>query len=88
MKRFLSLAAIEILVWALLLLVTLLISRVAFEIDIGAGGLFDRIATQVVRVLVSGVIVVVWLFVWKRMTDAYFWRTISRRKTTSRRPAA
>ena len=85
MKRLLSLAAIELLVWILLLLVALLISRVAFELTIGASGLFDRVATQVVRVFVSGSIVVVWLFAWKKITDTYFWRTIGRRKTTSRR---
>jgi len=85
LKRFLSLAVIEVFVWALLLLVMLLISRVAFEISIGAGSLFDRVVTQIVRVLVSGAIAVVWLFTWKKTTDRYFWRTITRRKTTSRR---
>lgn len=82
MKRLLPLAAIEVFVWAMLLLCTLLISRVAFEIIIGTGSLIDRIATQIVRVLVSGIIILVWLFVWKKITDRYFWRTIARRKTT------
>lgn len=82
MKRLLPLAAIEVFVWAMLLLCTLLISRVAFEIIIGTGSLIDRIATQIVRVLVSGIIIFVWLFVWKKITDRYFWRTIARRKTT------
>jgi hypothetical protein len=84
-KRLLPLAAIELLVWGLLLLVMLLISRVAFEINIGAGSLFDRIATQVVRVFVSAIIVLVWLFAWKKITDTYFWRTMIHRKTTSQR---
>lgn len=82
MKRLLPLAAIEVFVWAMLLLCTLLISRVAFEIIIGTGSLIDRIATQIVRVLVSGIIIIVWLFAWKKITDRYFWRTIARRKTT------
>jgi hypothetical protein len=82
LKRLLPLAAIEVFVWAMLLLCTLLISRVAFEIIIGTGSLIDRIATQIVRVLVSGIIILVWLFVWKKITDRYFWRTIARRKTT------
>lgn len=82
MKRLLPLAAIEVFVWAMLLLCTLLISRVAFEITIGTGSLIDRIATQIVRVLVSGIIIIVWLFAWKKITDMYFWRTIGRRKTT------
>ena len=85
MKRFLPLAAIEVVVWALLLLVTLLISRVAFEIFIGTGSLFDRIITQIARLSVSSIVVVVWLYAWKRITEAYFWRAINRRETTSRR---
>jgi hypothetical protein len=82
LKRLLPLAAIEIFVWAMLLLCTLLISRVAFEISMGTGSLIDRIATQTARVVISGVIILVWLLVWKRITDLYFWRTIARRKTT------
>jgi hypothetical protein len=60
----------------------LLISRVAFDFSIGTEALFDRIVTQIVRVLVSGTIILVWLYVWKKVTDLYFWRTIGRRKTT------
>jgi len=82
MKRLLPLAAIEVFVWAMLLLCMLLISRVASEITIGTETLIDRIATQTVRVLVSGTIILAWLVVWKKITDRYFWRTIARRKTT------
>ena len=85
MKRFLPLAAIELLVWGLLLLVMFLISKVAFEINIGSATLFDRVATQIARVSVSVVIVMVWLFAWKKITDTYFWGAINRRKTTPRR---
>ena len=76
MKRLLPLAAIVIFVWAMLLLCMLLISRVAFDFSIGTETLFARIVTQVVRVLVSGMIILVWLFVWKKITDLYFWRTV------------
>jgi len=82
MKRLVPLAGIEVLVWAMLLLCMLLISRVAFEITIGTGTLLDRIATQTVRVLMSGIIILVWLVAWKKITDRYFWRTIARRKAT------
>jgi hypothetical protein len=82
MRRLLPLAAIVIFVWAMLLLCMFLISRVAFDFSIGAETLFDRIVTQIVRILVSGTIVLVWLFAWKKTTDLYFWRTIRRKKTT------
>jgi hypothetical protein len=82
LKRLLTLVAIEVFVWATMLLSMLLISRVAFGIVIGSGTLAARITTQVLRVLVSGTIVLIWLFVWKRITDLYFWRTIRSRRTT------
>jgi hypothetical protein len=83
LKRLLPLAAIEVLVWALMLTVLLLISRVAYAINIGAGSLPDRIATQIVRTSVSVIIVVVWLLAWKKITDVHFWRAIARESTTS-----
>jgi hypothetical protein len=74
--------AMEVFVWGTMLLSMLLISRVAYEINLGTTSLAARIMTQVVRALLSGTIILVWLFAWKRITDAYFWRTIGRGKTT------
>jgi hypothetical protein len=82
LRRLLPLAGIVIFVWAMLLLSMLLISRVAFDFSIGTETLFDRIVTQTVRVLVSGTIILVWLFVWKKITDRYFWRTIGQKRAT------
>jgi glucan phosphoethanolaminetransferase (alkaline phosphatase superfamily) len=82
LKRILPIAAVEVFVWAMMLLCTLLISRVAFGITIGTEALVDRVLTQVARLLVSGAIVLVWLFVWKKTMDHYFWRTIKHSKTT------
>jgi hypothetical protein len=82
MNRLVPLAAIEVLVWAMLLVCMLLISRVAFEITLGTGTLIDRIVTQTVRVVVSGIIILIWLFAWKKITDWHFWRTIERREDT------
>jgi hypothetical protein len=81
LKRLLSLVAIEVFVWGTMLLSMLLISRVAFGIVIGTGDLAGRVTTQIARVLVSGTIVLVWLFAWKRITDLYFWRAVRRRRT-------
>jgi hypothetical protein len=82
MKNLLTLTAVEVFVWATMLLSMLLISRVAFQITLGSEGLAARTATQIVRVIVSGTIVLIWLYVWKRVTDLYFWRAIRRGKTT------
>ena len=83
MKNLIPLAAIEVFVWAILLLSTFLISKIAFAINLGDATLMGRIATETARVLISGIIVVIWLLVWKKATDSYFWRTISRRKSTA-----
>ena len=85
MKRLLPLAAIEVLVWALMLVVLFLISRVAFAINIGVDTLLDRIATQIARTSVSVIIVVIWLLAWKKITDVHFWRAIARKGTTSQK---
>jgi hypothetical protein len=79
----LPLAAVEIFVWGVLLISAFLISQVAFQINIGTSTLADRVLTQVVRNGVSAAIVLVWLLIWKRATDNYFWRTISRRRSST-----
>lgn len=83
MKRILPLAAIEIFVWAALVLCILIIGRFAFEISLGSATLVERIATQTVRLVISGAAVLLWLVSWKKITDRYFWRTIGRSSETT-----
>jgi len=83
MNRVLPLVAIEIFVWLGLLLSTFLISKVVYTIDFGNGTIFERIVTQTTRVVVSGSIILVWLFAWKNLTNRYLWRALSRRKATA-----
>jgi type VI protein secretion system component VasK len=83
MRNLIPLAAIEVFVWLILLLSTFLISKVAFAISFGDATLIQRVATETARVAASGVIILIWLLVWKRVTDSYFWRTVSRRKATA-----
>jgi len=78
MKRILPLAAIEVFVWFALLAVTFLISKVAIEIGFGTATLAARIATQTVRLLVSGALVLGWLLAWKKVADLYLSRMLSR----------
>ena len=82
MRRLLGLATFEIFVWSLLLLCTLLISHVAFGINLGAETFLERLLTQAARLVVSGIVILGWLLVWKKATDLYFWRTASRKKAT------
>jgi len=82
-KRLLPLAAIEIFVWAFLLGSTFVISKGAFAINFGTHTLAESVATQTARVVASGALVLVWLFGWKRVTDSYLSRTLSRRRATA-----
>jgi len=75
--------SIEIFVWLVLLLSTLLISRIAFSINLGTADTASRVATETVRVIVSGLIIVIWLLIWKRVTHIYFWRAIATRRATT-----
>ena len=83
MKRLLPLAAVEVFVWGILLLSTFLISKVVFSINLGNETLVSRIATETLRVVFSGAIILVWLIVWKKIADNYFRRTIARREATA-----
>jgi len=87
MNRLLPLAALEIFVWGVLLASTLLISRFVFAINLGTANLLQRVLTEIVRLLVSGTIMLTCLVVWKKLTDAYFWRTTMRKRSTSLRPS-
>jgi hypothetical protein len=83
MKRILPLAAIEIFVWFVLLAVTFLISKVAIELSFGTTTLVARVATQIVRLLASGTLVLAWLAAWKKVADFYLSRALSRSGTNA-----
>jgi type VI protein secretion system component VasK len=78
MNRILPLVAIEVFVWFVLLLITFIISKGVIEINFGTATLVERIATQTVRLLVSGVLILVWLLTWKKVADLYLSKMLSR----------
>ncbi len=80
MKRLLPLAAIEIFVWLFLLGSTYLISKGTFAINLGTATLVESVATQTARVVASGGVVLIWLLGWKKVTDWYLVRTLSRKR--------
>jgi len=83
LKRILPLAAIEIFVWAALILCIVIIGRIVFEISFGTATLSERIATQIIRLGISSAAVLVWLVSWKKITERYFWRAIGRSSKTT-----
>ena len=82
MKRIIILAAIEVFVWFVLLVVTFLISKVAIEISFGTTTLAARIATQTARLSVSAALVLAWLLAWKKVADLYLSRMLSRHSSS------
>lgn len=78
MKRLLPLAAIEVYVWLILLAITFLISKGVLQIDLGMATLMGRVATQIARLSVSAALILIWLIAWKKVTDYYLSRTLSR----------
>jgi hypothetical protein len=82
LKRLLPLAAIEIFAWLVLLVTTRIISRGAGSISFGTSTLVQLAVTEVSRVLVSGVLVLIWLMSWKKVADIYLQKAISRERAT------
>lgn len=82
MKRLVPLAAIEIFVWAALIMCVMIIGRLVFEISLGAT-LAERIVTQIIRLVISASAVLLWLVSWKKITERYFWRAIRRSSNTT-----
>lgn len=83
MKRLGPLIAIEVFVWLVLMLSAFFISRVAFSINMGSATALERVATQVARNSLAGLTIIFWLLVWKKVTDLYLRRTLSRRAVTA-----
>ena len=81
MRHFLPLVTIEVFVWLILLLCTFLIAKIAFSISLGTATIMERIATQVARNFLAGAIALIWLLVWKKITDAYLWRALGLQET-------
>jgi hypothetical protein len=82
MKRLLPLAFIEVSVWVALLLCAVAVSKVAFALSLGTTSL-ERLLTAILRLGLSAGVILAWLLAWKKVTDAYFWRTIARGKTNA-----
>ena len=83
MKRILPLAAMEVFVWLILLAIVFIISKGAFAINFGTATLLARVATQTARVSVSGLLVLVWLLIWKKTADYYLSRMLSRQSANA-----
>jgi len=83
LRRLLPLIAIVVFVWAILLLSALLISKIAFSITFGTRTTFEILATQIARNGFSAMIILIWLIVWKKVTDFYLWRKLTPKGATA-----
>lgn len=82
MRRLLPIASIEIFVWLILLVITLVISKRAASINFGTRTIVQLIVTEVIRLLASGVLILIWLVSWKKLADIYLRKELSRQTAT------
>jgi len=81
--RLIRLGMIEISVWLVLLFTTLIISKGIFSISFGTKTILESTATQVTKILGTGMLVLVWLISWKKVADIYLRRALARKRTTA-----
>jgi len=70
-------------VWLILLLTILAIAKGAFSINFGTRTLIQLAVTDTGKILVSGMLVLVWLTAWKKIADVYLQRELTRRRATA-----
>lgn len=76
MRRLIPLVGILIFVWLSILLGTFAIARLVLVAFVPGSDPVSRIAAGVVRVVVAAGLALALLFLWKRLTDVYFWRAL------------
>lgn len=81
MNRMATLSALVILVWLSLIFGLFIILKIVFELTLPWQEL-TPVAVAVMRVCLSLILTVVWLFLWRRIAQIYLWRTLGSRHTS------
>ena len=80
MSRVVTLSALVILVWLSLIFGLFIILKIVFELTLPWQEQ-TPIAVAVMRVCLSLILTVVWLFLWRRIAQIYLWRNLESRYT-------
>lgn len=80
MSRVVTLSALVILVWLSLIFGLFIVLKIVFELTLPWQAQ-TPIAVAVMRVCLSLILTVVWLFLWRRIAQIYLWRNLRSRHT-------
>ncbi|MFH0847880.1 MAG: hypothetical protein V1857_00050 [archaeon] len=80
MNRLLSLVALVISVWLSLVFGLFIVLRVIFEMTLPWQGV-TPLVLAILRVGLSAIMVLGWLFGWQRIVQKYLWRSLTARHT-------
>ena len=78
MSRMVTLSALVILVWLSLIFGLFIILKIVFESTLPWQEQMP-LAVAVMRVCLSSILTVVWLFLWRRIVQIYLWRNLGSR---------
>jgi len=83
LRRILEMALIMLSVWGLLMAELYLLLLVVIPIPSPKEGIAWLAAANAAKIAVGIASVLAWLYAWKRVTELYFWRRVSRRGSPS-----
>lgn len=84
LRRILPIVGIILVIWLLLLLGMFILASFIINLSVPIPGVSGQITTNILRVLLGLVMAVVWLYIWKKLAETYFWKSMSQRRQPTR----
>lgn len=80
MKHLYVIIGILLFIWGSIFLGAWLIFEFIVSLAIPIGGLEGRVISGVVKVALSSILVIFWLYIWKKLTESYFWKIVRKKR--------
>jgi hypothetical protein len=77
-KYLAGLFAIMALIWVTMIMCLLIVFYMLPSMEQLASGGIDRLITAIIQLVVSGSIIIFWLYSWNMLVKAYFWRNLNK----------
>jgi len=78
MRQVLGIAAMLVMVWIMIFLGAWIIGTFVVPLDLHIDGWWGRAATSSVKVVLGSILALSWLWIWRTVAQAYFWKTAGR----------
>jgi membrane-bound ClpP family serine protease len=75
-KALLGIYGILLLVWATMLILLLVAGRFIVPLELPVPGSFGTVLSSIIRTILGIALALAWLYGWKKLYEAYFWRLI------------